>query len=77
MDKYQVFLRSESGDCTSVVPSTGTFFPSEGEAVEWLTENVQPGRVYVVLKTSGVQEYTVEETRSRTLHRLRTIVGSM
>lgn len=76
MDKYQVFLRGESGSCEPVSSRDVPYFPTEGKAVEWLTENVKPGQVYLVLKTSGAQEYTVEETRSRTLHRLRNLVGS-
>jgi hypothetical protein len=68
MHYYQIMQREQKGGLRS--SWTASIFESIDEAADAIKNEGMAGRRYVVVPIEGHAEFTVEETVSRTMHKL-------
>ena len=70
---YQIMRRNpQTGGLTTWA---GQLYDSVEEAAEVISKEGNGGQHFVVVPVDGHPEYTVEETVSRTMHKLPVLVG--
>lgn len=70
---YQVMQRN--GRTGGMATWANDLFETPEEAATFIAKEGRGGAHYVVVPTDGYPEYTVEETVSRTMHKLPVLVG--